>query len=320
VTALYRLIGLDREELQGLDHDEVQEGMLAGLLLRAAQQFLSVGGVVSLTEAAALSSESRAALSTARRALEVEQAVRIGQAAQGDLSALRVYGLLDEGEQHDFLALIGQATSSLDKFSDQLSRSTKVQAKSTEEKRKEDRESRDLQRRASGALTNLAGISHGAAGQIGVGGDAQDAFSTFGLSLMSTINAAPVLGAFAGLTGSQSTQRVLDATRNRVFSVTGDLARYGQEVTDEFRQGQIDIGLQQESRRDAELRRLNAELGSPDNIRRASPVGSDIRESISAAQQYRLPTGDQFLNSSGDALGVALERITKALLGGRSVN
>jgi len=101
VTALYRLIGLDREELQGLDHDEVQEGMLAGLLLRAAQQFLSVGGVVSLTEAAALSSESRAALSTARRALEVEQAVRIGQAAQGDLSALRVYGLLDEGEQHD---------------------------------------------------------------------------------------------------------------------------------------------------------------------------------------------------------------------------
>jgi len=220
----------------------------------------------------------------------------------------------------DFLALIEQATSSLNKFADQLDKNTKVQAKSTEEKRKEDRESRDLQRRASGALTNLAGISHGAAGQIGVGGDAQDAFSTFGLSLMSTINAAPVLGAFAGLTGSQSTQRVLDATRNRVFSVTGDLARYGQEVTDEFRQGQIDIGLQQESRRDAELRRLNAELGSPDNIRRASPVGSDIRESISAAQQYRLPTGDQFLNSSGDALGVALERITKALLGGRSVN
>lgn len=78
---------------------------LRQILAQEALNYLQAGGVVLPENWLMLSSLERAALTAAGRRLQVEQAVRIGQATQGDLAALRVRGEVDGGLAHDDAAL-----------------------------------------------------------------------------------------------------------------------------------------------------------------------------------------------------------------------
>lgn len=81
--------------------DDATLDALRALLGEHARAFLLGGGHLSLAEWAGLHGLERAALTAAGRRLVVEQAVRVGTAAQGDLAALRVQAEVDGGEAHD---------------------------------------------------------------------------------------------------------------------------------------------------------------------------------------------------------------------------
>jgi hypothetical protein len=93
VSALYRIAGLDPET--------ETTPKLRAVLTEHARLFLQTGGSLSLQEWSDLSDVERAAFVAAGKALDVEQAIRIGQASRGDLAALRVQAEIDGGRAHD---------------------------------------------------------------------------------------------------------------------------------------------------------------------------------------------------------------------------
>jgi hypothetical protein len=78
---------------------------LRAVLAEHARLFLIGGGRLSLADWTALSLVERAAFVAAGRLLAVRQAVRIGEASQGELAALRVEAEIDGGAAHDAAAL-----------------------------------------------------------------------------------------------------------------------------------------------------------------------------------------------------------------------
>lgn len=76
-------------------------GEARAVLVEHARMFLAAGGSLSLDDWGALYGAERAAFVAAGRELAVRQAVRIGEAAQGDLAALRVLAEIDGGQAHD---------------------------------------------------------------------------------------------------------------------------------------------------------------------------------------------------------------------------
>lgn len=99
-------------DIAGLYGDIDDRTKLAGILTGHARHYLQGGGVLSLQDWLSLDQAERAAFAAAGRVLQVEQAIRIGQAARGDLAALRVQAELDGGKAHDD-ALLSAAVRSL---------------------------------------------------------------------------------------------------------------------------------------------------------------------------------------------------------------
>ncbi len=94
---LLRVAGLDPSQI---DRNDIRSELVA-LLTRYASHFLEGGGSFSLSEWADLYACERVALASAGKARAVKQALRVGQAAQGSLEALRVKAEIDGGESHD---------------------------------------------------------------------------------------------------------------------------------------------------------------------------------------------------------------------------
>ncbi len=87
--------------LYGEADDQDSRAKLAAVLTGHARYFLQAGGSISLQDWLSLDQAERAAFSAAGRTLQIEQAIRIGTAAQGDLAAMRVQAELDGGKAHD---------------------------------------------------------------------------------------------------------------------------------------------------------------------------------------------------------------------------
>lgn len=102
----------DVASLYGEPENDAERSQLAAVLTGHARHFLQGGGSVSLQDWLSLDQSERAAFAAAGKALHVEQAMRIGQAARGDLAALRVQAELDGGRAHDN-ALLSAAVRSL---------------------------------------------------------------------------------------------------------------------------------------------------------------------------------------------------------------
>lgn len=92
--------------------DEDARAKFAAILTGHARHFLQGGGTITLQDWLSLDQAERAAFAAAGKALQIEQAIRIGTAAQGDLAALRVQAELDGGRSHDD-ALLAAAVRAL---------------------------------------------------------------------------------------------------------------------------------------------------------------------------------------------------------------
>jgi len=90
MDALWKTAGINTDV-------EISEDV-QGLLVDAALGFLRAGGVLSLADYAMLSAESRAAFQAAQDALSVQQAARIGQAAQGPRGVAAMLAEIDGGD------------------------------------------------------------------------------------------------------------------------------------------------------------------------------------------------------------------------------
>ena len=91
-------------QIAGVDPGEATAD-LRPILTEHARFFLQGGGQLALADWASLDELERAAFAAAGRRLRVEQAVRVGLAAQGDLAAMRVQAEVDGGQAHDEAAL-----------------------------------------------------------------------------------------------------------------------------------------------------------------------------------------------------------------------
>lgn len=98
MSLLRDIAGLYGDRYEG---DEDARATIAALLTGHARHFLQGGGSLSLRDWLDLDQPERAAFTAAGKALAVEQAIRIGQSAQGDLAALRVKAEIDGGQDHD---------------------------------------------------------------------------------------------------------------------------------------------------------------------------------------------------------------------------
>ncbi len=98
--------------LYGDAEDHEGRAQLAAVLTGHASLYLQGGGALSLQDWLSLDQAERAAFAAAGKTLLVQQAMRIGQAARGDLAALRVHAELDGGKAHDD-ALLSAAVRSL---------------------------------------------------------------------------------------------------------------------------------------------------------------------------------------------------------------
>lgn len=102
----------DIAKVYGEPGDDEERKALAAILTGHARHFLQGGGVVSMGDWLSLDTDERAALSAAGLSLAVEQAVRSGQAASGELGALKAHAQLDGGRAHDE-ALLRQSVNSI---------------------------------------------------------------------------------------------------------------------------------------------------------------------------------------------------------------
>ncbi len=111
---------------------------------------------------------------------------------------------------------------------------------------------------AFSAATSAAD-AFGSTGDLGLAGDVGRLGVLRGLSNFS-YNDLPIGQLFAGVSGDRQTLRIAEGAAGRVSGVTEDLARFGINVPDDFRQRQIDIALEQERRADEERLRVAGEV------------------------------------------------------------
>lgn len=81
------------------------------ILVTHAELFLQAGGTLTLSDWAGLDDTERAAFVSAGKRREVDRALRYGNAARGNLDALRVLAEVDGGVAHDDELLRGAVAS-----------------------------------------------------------------------------------------------------------------------------------------------------------------------------------------------------------------
>ena len=94
--------------LEGFDPDDIsnqETKRLIPVLVEAARHFLVSGGVVSLQEYCELSRVERVAMSAAGKRRDVEQAIRVARASQGESGIAIVTAEVDGGDAHDSMML-----------------------------------------------------------------------------------------------------------------------------------------------------------------------------------------------------------------------
>lgn len=173
---------------------------------------------------------------------------------------------------------LGRFVSAAEEASDRLrgfARTVDEGTRAVANRERQEREAAEQLRNSLGALGSVAlgGLAAGgaafasrAAGAFQAGGDFGDALNMSLAGGIMALGRVPVIGNILGATQAGS---VLERAGERVTDVTGDLARYGIEVPDEFRQGLVRTAVEQERRVEDERQAVMSALGDPDVIGRA---------------------------------------------------
>lgn len=202
-----------------------------------------------------------------------------------------------------FVAAAGEAADRLKGFTRQVDESTRASANAAREER-EQAESRMGRVAAGLGAAGLGALGAGGAalagrtaGQLQAGGDFGDALNASLAGGIMALGNVPLIG---NLTGATQAGAVLGRAGGRVSDVTGDLARYGIEVSDEFRRGLIDTAVQQERRVEDENQAVMSALGekgATDTAFGRHPFAEEIRSALDLLRQIAEAVG-RFLPSA----------------------
>lgn len=192
-----------------------------------------------------------------------------------------------------FVAAADEAADRLRGFTRQVDESTRASAnRDRQEREKEKDEGPGAVRKFVGGAA-LAGLGLGGgriAGQVQAGGDFGDALNAILAGGIMALGKVPGIGNILGATQAGA---VLERGGESVAGVTRDLARYGIDVSDEFRQGLVNTAVEQERRVENENQAIMAALGDPAVIGKAGGTSAvqafgtfaeDIRELLNVVK------------------------------------
>lgn len=162
----------------------------------------------------------------------------------------------------EFDRALEEAAARLRQFSRGVDESTR--ATEDRNRREQERDSSSgpgaARQAVGGAL--LAGLAASSAG-VGAAQTTGDLVDGFNVSMLGAVHGLGKVPFVGNVLGASQASNVLDRAGGRVAGVTGDLARYGMEVDDEFRQRTIEIAIEQERRVEDERQRTIAAMGDP---------------------------------------------------------
>jgi len=149
------------------------------------------------------------------------------------------------------------------------------------------------------AVNGAARFLTPAANAFATTGTSQGVASAVNSSLINAVGSTAIGGLILAGSGVAAAQETTQRAAGRVGAVTEDLARYGIEVSDDFRKRLSDVSLEQEKRVTTERGKVQGLLGSTDALERARPEGAGaVFDSILGV----LKSIESKINSRGGAL------------------
>lgn len=127
---------------------------------------------------------------------------------------------------------------------------------------------------AADAVNGAARFLTPAANAFATTGTSQGVASAVNSSLIGAVGSTAIGGLLLAGSGVAAAQETTQRAAGRVGAVTEDLARYGVEVSDDFRKRLADVSLEQEKRVGTERGKVQALLGSTDALEKARPEGA----------------------------------------------
>ena len=124
------------------------------------------------------------------------------------------------------------------------------------------------------AVNGAARFLTPAANAFATTGTSQGVASAVNSSLINAVGSTAIGGLILAGSGVAAAQETTQRAAGRVGAVTEDLARYGIEVSDDFRKRLSDVSLEQEKRVTTERGKVQELLGSTDALERARPEGA----------------------------------------------
>jgi hypothetical protein len=200
-----------------------------------------------------------------------------------------------------FVAAADEAADRLKGFAREVEDSTKASSEHARAAKEEAEEAKQRRQMIGGmALAGLAAAGPG----IGVAQATGDFGDGLNASIYGAVSAIGKIPGIGNILGATQAGNVLDRAGGSVSGVTGDLARYGIEVSDEFRSGLVNTAVEQERRVENENQAVMAALGDPGVIGKAGAKGTvvsaagtfaeDIRSLVEIAKEIKDKLGSIF--------------------------
>ena len=170
------------------------------------------------------------------------------------------------GQQRDefgrFVASMEDAAAKVETFTREVDDSAKASADHT----RASREQAEQQKAFGAAIGGLASAGVGAISRAASAEDLDAGLSGLAQAGIKGIRSLPGGDLLAEGLGLGRAERVLGGAAERTLDVTGDLARYGVTVPDEFRKGLLDTFVEQEERVETERAKVSGDAFSPARI------------------------------------------------------
>lgn len=175
------------------------------------------------------------------------------------------------GQQRDelgrFVAGAGEAADKLGALGRAIDDSTKA----TQESARSKKEEAEAQKILTGRLNTGLGVAGNALSAVATTGDFEAGLASATRAGINAVRGLEVQGVRVGefaaeVSGLNRADRVLGSAADRTLDVTGDLARYGIDVSNDFRKGLLDTAIEQEKRVEDERAKVSGAAYSPGNV------------------------------------------------------
>lgn len=168
----------------------------------------------------------------------------------------------DRDELGRFVAGMGEASDKLKSFTRDVEDSAQASAENTRAKKEE----AETAKSHSAFVSGLASAGVGALSRAASAEDLDAGLSGLAQAGIKGLRSLPGGDLMAEAAGLGRAERVLGTAGERALDVTGDLRRYGIEVSDEMRKGLLDTFVEQEERVEKERAKVSGEAFSLERV------------------------------------------------------